>query len=77
MRIPLPILLALATGADAWGWVTTSEVFLAGKVRRLPGTGPRQQGTTGAWHRPRVGLAEGAAITVKWYREAGWLTGSP
>ena len=80
VRIPLPMLLALATGADAWGWVTgRARYFSRGKVREAAGhwvcdtsKARRQLGVV-----PRVGLAEGATATVKWYREAGWLSGSP
>jgi dihydroflavonol-4-reductase len=76
LRIPLPILLALATGADAWAWVTgRPQYFSRGKVRDAAGhwlcdTGKarRQLGIVLG-----VGLREGAAVTVKWYREAGWL----
>jgi len=76
LRIPLPILLALATGADAWGWCTGRPQYLSrGKVRDAAGhwlcdTGKarRQLGVVLG-----VGLTEGAAVTVKWYREAGWL----
>ena len=74
--IPVPMLLALATGADAWGWVTGRVgYFSRGKVREAAGhwrcdtsKTRRQLGIV-----PSVGLAEGVAITVKWYREAGWL----
>jgi len=76
LRIPLPILLALATGADAWAWFTgRPQYFSRGKVREAAGhwlcdTGKarRQLGVV-----LRVGLREGATVTVKWYREAGWL----
>jgi nucleoside-diphosphate-sugar epimerase len=76
LRIPVPILLALATGADAWAWFTGRPgYFSRGKVREAAGhwlcdTGKarRQLGVVLG-----VGLREGAAMTVKWYREAGWL----
>ena len=76
VRIPVPILLALATGADAWAWVTGRPVYFSrGKVREAAGhwlcdtsKARRQLGVV-----PSVGLTEGAAATVKWYREAGWL----
>jgi nucleoside-diphosphate-sugar epimerase len=76
LRIPLPILLALATGADAWAWLSGRPgYFSRGKVREAAGywlcdTGKarRQLGVV-----PSVGLRKGAAVTVKWYREAGWL----
>jgi nucleoside-diphosphate-sugar epimerase len=80
VRIPVPMLLALATVADAWGWVTgRAGYFSRGKVREAAGhwvcdTSKARQQLGVA---PRVGLTEGAAITVKWYREAGWLSGSP
>jgi dihydroflavonol-4-reductase len=76
LRIPVPILLALATGADAWAWFTGRPgYFSRGKVREAAGhwlcdtnKARRQLGVV-----PRVGLNKGAAVTVKWYREAGWL----
>ena len=76
VRIPVPILLALATGADAWAWFTGRPgYFSRGKVREAAGhwlcdTGKarRQLGVVLG-----VGLREGVAMTVKWYREAGWL----
>jgi nucleoside-diphosphate-sugar epimerase len=77
VRIPVPVLLALATCADAWVLVTRrAGYFSRGKVREAAGhwlcdttKARRQLGVV-----PCVGLAEGAAITVKWYREAGWLS---
>jgi nucleoside-diphosphate-sugar epimerase len=76
LRIPVPILLALATGADAWAWFGGRPAYFSrGKVREAAGhwvcdTGKarRQLGVV-----PRVGLRKGAAVTVDWYREAGWL----
>ncbi|HUP34073.1 MAG TPA: NAD-dependent epimerase/dehydratase family protein [Candidatus Limnocylindria bacterium] len=76
LRIPVPILLALATGADALAWLTgRSSYFSRGRVREAAGhwlcdTGKarRQLGIV-----PRVGLRKGAAVTVNWYRETGWL----
>jgi nucleoside-diphosphate-sugar epimerase len=76
LRIPVPILLALASGADAWSWLAGRPgYFSRGKVREAAGhwlcdTGKarRQLGVV-----PRVGLRKGAEVTVKWYREAGWL----
>ena len=76
LRIPVPILLALATGADALAWLTgRPSYFSRGKVREAAGhwlcdTGKarRQLGIV-----PRVGLRKGAAVTVNWYRETGWL----
>jgi nucleoside-diphosphate-sugar epimerase len=76
LRIPVPILFALAAGADAWAWFGGRPgYFSRGKVREAAGhwrcdTGKarRQLGVV-----PRVGLRQGVAETVKWYREAGWL----
>lgn len=76
VRIPVPILLALATGADAWAWFTgRPQYFSRGKVREAAGhwlcdTGKARRHLGAV---PRVGLRKGAAVTVKWYREAGWL----
>ncbi len=76
LRIPVPMLLALATVTDAWGCVTGRPgYFSRGKVREAAGNwlcdtwkARRLLGVV-----PRVGLTEGVAVTVKWYREAGWL----
>jgi nucleoside-diphosphate-sugar epimerase len=76
LRIPVPILLALATGADALAWVTgRPSYFSRGRVREAAGhwlcdTGKarRQLGIV-----PRVGLRKGTAVTVNWYRKTGWL----
>lgn len=76
LRIPVPILLAMAAGADALAWLTgRSSYFSRGRVREAAGhwlcdTGKarRQLGIV-----PRVGLRKGAAATVNWYRETGWL----
>jgi nucleoside-diphosphate-sugar epimerase len=76
LRIPMPILLALATGADAWGWLTGRPgYFSRGKVREAAG---HWLCDTGKARRllgvvPRVALRTGVAVTVKWYRAAGWL----
>ena len=76
LRIPVPILLALATGADAWAWFARRPgYFSRGKALEAAGnwlcdTGKarRQLGVV-----PSVGLRKGAAMTVQWYRETGWL----
>jgi nucleoside-diphosphate-sugar epimerase len=76
LRIPVPILLGLAAGADAWAWFTGRPgYFSRGRVREAAGHWlcdtskvRRQLGVVF-----RVGLRKGAAETVKWYRDAGWL----
>ncbi len=76
LRVPVPVLLALGTAAEAWGWATgRPDFFSRGKVREAAGhwlcdtaKARRHLGFV-----PRVGLREGVALTVKWYREAGWL----
>ena len=76
VRLPVPVLLAMATIADAWGWVTGRPgYFSRGKVREATGhwicdtrKARQQLGMV-----PRVGLREGVALSMKWYREAGWL----
>jgi nucleoside-diphosphate-sugar epimerase len=59
---------------DIWSTRAWTGVFLS-RVREAAGhwlcdTGKarRQLGVV-----PSVGLRKGAAVTVKWYREAGWL----
>lgn len=76
LRVPVPVLLALAAATGVWGWATGRPgYFSRGKVREAAGhwvcdtrKAGRSLGVV-----PRVGLAEGVAVTVKWYREAGWL----
>jgi len=76
LRVPVPLLLLMGGAAEALGWVTGRPGYVSrGKVREAAGnwlcdTGKarRHLGVV-----PRVGLAEGVALTVKWYREAGWL----
>ena len=76
LRVPVPLLLALAATTEAWGWATgRPPCFSRGKVREAAGhwlcdtsKAKRQLGVI-----PRVGLMEGVALTVKWYRDAGWL----
>ena len=76
VRVPVPILLALAMGADAWAWIAGRPGYLSrGKVREAAG---HWLCDTGKARRvlgvvPCVGLRTGAAATVRWYREAGWL----
>jgi nucleoside-diphosphate-sugar epimerase len=76
LPIPVPILLALATSADAWAWLTGRPQYLSrGKVREAAGhwlcdTGKARQQLGVV---PSVGLRQGTEVTVKWYREAGWL----
>ncbi|MBI4391025.1 MAG: NAD-dependent epimerase/dehydratase family protein [candidate division NC10 bacterium] len=76
LRAPVPLLLALAAAAEAWGWATGRPPYLSrGKVREAAGDwlcdtskAQRQLGVV-----PRIGLREGVVLTVKWYRDAGWL----
>ena len=76
LRIPVPILLALASGVDAWAWFAGRPGYFSwGKVREAAGhwlcdtaTARQQLGVI-----LRVGLRWGAAATVRRYREAGWL----
>ena len=73
---PLPLLLMLGTAIEAIGWITGQPGYLSrAKVREASGN---WLCSTGKARRllgfvPRVGLREGAALTMQWYREAGWL----
>jgi nucleoside-diphosphate-sugar epimerase len=73
VRIPVPVLLTLATVADAQAWVTGRPgYFSRGKVREAAGhwlcdtSKARRQRQVA----PRVGLTEGRPS--RWYR--GWLS---
>jgi nucleoside-diphosphate-sugar epimerase len=76
VRIPGAVMLTLGAVAEAWGWVTGRPGYLSrGKAREAAGywicdtrKARRHLGAV-----PRVALAEGIALTVKWYRGAGWL----
>lgn len=76
LRAPVPLLLALAATGEVWGWATGRPSYLSrGKVREAAGDwlcdtskARRQLAVV-----PRVGLREGVVLTVKWYRDAGWL----
>lgn len=76
LRVPPPVLLALAAGVEALGRLSRRPTFLSrGKAREALGhwvcdTGKarRQLGFV-----PGVGLEEGVAVTVRWYVSRGWL----
>lgn len=77
VRFPVPVLLALAAVGEAWGWATGQPgYFSRGKVREAAGHWPcdASKARRHLGFVPRVGLAEGIPLTVKWYREAGWLS---
>jgi len=76
VRLPIPLLLGLAAGAEAWGRMRGQATFLSrGKVREALGhwvcdTGKARRHLA---FLPRVGLEAGVALTVRWYLSRGWL----
>jgi hypothetical protein len=75
-RIPVPILPPCHRRGRLGVVRGTTGVFLAREgARRLPGAGSATQARRAGSLEvvPGVGLRKGAAATVKWYREAGWL----
>jgi len=76
VRIPVSVLWVLGAVAEGWGWITRRPGFISrGKVQEAVGhwrcdTRKAQQALGLV---PRIGLREGIARTVRWYREACWL----
>ena len=73
---PVPLLFLMGAAGEALGWITGRPGYVSrAKVREAAGN---WLCATGKARRllgfvPRVGLREGAALTMQWYREAGWL----
>lgn len=76
LRLPIPFLLGLAAGAEAWGRMRGRATSLnRGKVREALGhwvcdTGKARRHLA---FLPGVGLEEGVALAVRWYLSRGWL----
>jgi nucleoside-diphosphate-sugar epimerase len=76
LRLPAPLLLGLAAGAEAWGRAAGRAALVTrGKVREALGNWVCDTGKARRHlgFRPGVGLEEGAALTVRWYLSRGWL----
>ena len=75
--LPPPIWQAMAAAAEAWAATTGSEPLLDRsrviemRQRAWLADGSALQATTG-WQ-PSVGIEEGLAETMRWYRSAGWV----
>jgi 2-alkyl-3-oxoalkanoate reductase len=79
LRVPIPAsALKLAAGVtELFGWATNRPVMLTrDKVHELRAPHWVNDGMAAraalGWT-PRVTFAEGASLSVAWYREAGWL----
>jgi nucleoside-diphosphate-sugar epimerase len=76
LRLPLPLLFAVAAGAEAWGRIRGRATAVSrGKVREALGHWVCDIGKARrdlAFH-PGVGLEDGVALTVRWYLSHGWL----
>lgn len=76
LRLPAPLLLGLAAGAEAWGRLRgRATVVSRGKVREALGNWVCDIGKArrDLAFLPGVGLEEGVALTVRWYLSRGWL----
>ena len=75
--LPPPIWQAMAAAAEAWAATTGSEPLLDRsrvlemRQRAWLADGSAFQAATG-WQ-PSVGIEEGLAETMRWYRSAGWV----
>ena len=75
--LPPPIWQAMAAAAEAWAATTGGEPLLDRsrviemRQRAWLADGSALQAATG-W-RPTVGIDEGLAETMRWYRSAGWV----
>src|SRR6201993_3611996 len=77
VHLPAPVLRAAGTMSGFWGLLRGAPpVFSAGKANELLHRDwvvhPDEALPVSA-HQPRIGLEDGFAATVKWYRAQGWL----
>ena len=75
-RVPKPLIRALGLVGDGGGWIGATGMLTSQKAREILhddwSSTPEAQPPAHLWT-PRIGLEEGFAGTVRWYREAGWL----
>ncbi len=76
VRAPRPLLRMAGRLGDAAGRFGAPAMVGSGKIREALhpdwSSAPERQLPASLW-RPKVGLAEGFASTLGWYREKGWL----
>ncbi len=76
LRVPAPVLRTLGLCGDLAALAGGSRMITSPKVREMLhadwSSHPSRQIDAVLW-RPRIGLAEGFAGAVAWYRKAGWL----
>lgn len=74
---PVPLLELLGFVSEAWGSLSGRAVLLTrDKIAEIKAPGWACDDTPlreELGFRPRYGLAEGLAMTARWYRDAGWL----
>lgn len=76
LRLPAPVVALAGSAAQAWGRVSGSLPPLTrdkAVAARHAWTCDTSKAQKHAGYRPTVGLDEGWAETVAWYRDAGWL----
>lgn len=77
IALPRAVLLAAGAYADLVGKIRNRpSVFSLGKAREIlhaDWSVPAEELLPREIHTPRIGLQEGFAETVAWYRQAGWL----
>ncbi len=75
-RVPAALLHGIGLLGDAAALVGGTRMVTSQKVREMLhadwSSDPSRQINPGLW-RPKITLADGFALAVAWYREAGWL----
>ncbi|HEV2678434.1 MAG TPA: SDR family NAD(P)-dependent oxidoreductase [Aliidongia sp.] len=77
LRVPDGLLLAAGQASTAWGRLSgRAPIFTAGKAREMlhpDWSVAPDEALPSTVYRSTIGIAEGFAETVAWYRAAGWL----
>ncbi len=79
VRVPKALVLAAGFYSELWGKTQkTAPIFTRGKAREIlhpDWSVPAEELLPRDIYTPRIGLQDGFAGTVAWYRQAGWLRG--
>ena len=74
--LPVPLLMAIARGVEAFGRVSNRPVMLTREKANMllqHWVCSSEETRSALGWQPQVGWQEGLDRTVKWYRENGWL----